>query len=397
MMQVESTFPTFCHISEYGEDGYRNLHRILAFSAPLNLWAPSSVLIRSVSRIEPKVFIRYVERGLIRIHGRENWLTDRQFRNKHRWSAAAWDSEIDDALDAMRREDQNVRDGMQRVVVAPPEEGFKRAAEYLDRHPEQVARWNRIFRSRSARSKIPAGTWESASRYQSDGPTAVAVAILRDAYNHGLAIRDSGADAPLLLGSADRQFLNLLEGSWGPDGREGSSPQQSTLEGELASQLVEVLRCLDIHRGSMDVERFMKGGGRRALVAWLHDVCQRYREVNPREVDNIVINELRSQVAKGKFARPLGELLVHPITTTVGLVALVSTAVGFVQEPANVLAGVGMAASVVQVAGGAAKQFGIAPSSYTGPQWPVLYSCAGQVRPRYVRKLRYVLEEFASS
>lgn len=40
-MNEDSLFPTFCHIGEYDEAGYRMLHRMLAMSQPLILWAPT--------------------------------------------------------------------------------------------------------------------------------------------------------------------------------------------------------------------------------------------------------------------------------------------------------------------------------------------------------------------
>ena len=38
-MTESGLFPTFCHIGEYDEAGYRMLHRMLAMSQPLILWA----------------------------------------------------------------------------------------------------------------------------------------------------------------------------------------------------------------------------------------------------------------------------------------------------------------------------------------------------------------------
>ena len=37
---TDGAFPTFCHIGQYGDAGYRALPRLLAMSKPLNLWAP---------------------------------------------------------------------------------------------------------------------------------------------------------------------------------------------------------------------------------------------------------------------------------------------------------------------------------------------------------------------
>lgn len=389
----DAEFATFCHISEYGEAGYRNLHRLLAFSAPLNLWAPSSLLIRHASRMSPAGFVRYVDKGMIRIHARAEWITDRAKRDGHPWEGAAWDPEIDGALRDIARQDEGEPVSAQRVVIAAPEEGKRLAADYLRANPGQVKRWHRIFSSATAHTKLPAGTRESAERSRDGGPDAVALAILRDAFNHGLAIRGTGSDVPLLLSAADRQFLKLLEESWAP-----ARPQPKRAEpmmfSELAGQLVEVLRHLDIHRGPRDLDSFMKGKGRRYLVAWLRDVCLRYRELDPRHVDGIIIRELRSQLDRGTFSRPVRDALTHPVTTSGGVVGFVLAAAECVHNPGNELALTGMAAAAVGVAGGLAKQFGITPSSYDGPQWPFLYAYRSPARARQLRTLRHVMSEF---
>ena len=386
-------FPTFCHISEYGEAGYRNLHRLLAFSAPLNLWAPSSPLIRHSSHISPADFVRYVDEGMIRVHAREEWITDRARRDAHPWEGAAWDPKIDSALLAIARQDEREPEAARRVVIAPPEEGMDRAAAYLDANPDQVKRWYRIFSTATAHTKLPAGTRESAERARDHGPAAVALAILRDAFNHGLAIRGTGSDVPLLLSSADRQFLKLLEESWAPT-RSRPKRAEPMMFSQLAGQLIDVLRHLDIHRGPRDIDSFLRGKGRRYLVAWLHDICLRYRELDPRYVDGIIIRELRSQLDRGTFAKPVREALTHPVITSGGVVGFVLAAAECVQDPGNQIALTGMAAAAVGVAGGLAKQFGITPGSYDGPQWPFLYAYRSPARARQMRTLRHVMSEF---
>jgi hypothetical protein len=389
----DAPFATFCHISDYGEAGYRNLHRMLAFSAPLNLWAPSSVLIRHCAGISPKSFVRYVDKGLIRIHARAEWITDRASRDAHPWQGAAWDPQIDDALRSICEQDEQAPEAERRVVIAPPEEGWDRAAAYLDEHPDQVRRWHRIFTSATAHTKLSAGARETTERVRDQGELAVARSILRSAFNHGLAIRGTGSDVPLLLSGADRQFMKLLEESWAPP-RQPKRTADPMLFSELAGQLVEVLRHLDIHRGPRDVDAFLKGKGRRHLVTWLHDVCLRYRELDPRDVDGSIIRELRSQLNRGKVSRPVSEALTHPVTTSGGMVGFVLAALECVQDPGNSVALTGMAAAAVGVAGGVAKQFGIAPSSYDGPQWPFFYAYRSPARGRQVRTLKHVLAEF---
>lgn len=394
MSEPDQSFPTFCHISEYGELGYRNLHRLVAFSAPLNLWAPASTLVRECSQIDAKAFVSYVDHGLIRIHGREDWLTNKEFRNNHRWAQASWVTEIDDALLSIYREDEREPEPKRRVLAGPPEQGDKLAVDYLNEFPDQVTRWNRIFHSPSAKAKIPVGTFESAKRASKDGPKAVAAAILRDAINHGIAMRDSGAEAPLYLSSADRQFMKLLEESWGTGATAGD--RRRLPADDMAGQLIEVLRHLDIHRGPRNLDRFLKGEGRRLMVAWLSEICRRYRYANPRDVDRIIITELRSQLDQAALANPVTEALLHPITTLGGLVGFVVSAASCVHDP-SALDVLGMSAAVVQLTGGVAKQFGYAPSSYTGPQWPFLYAYNSPARRKDVEKLKYVLAEFGSA
>ncbi|GHG38657.1 MULTISPECIES: hypothetical protein [Amycolatopsis] len=71
-----SGFRTFCHIGEYGEAGYRNLHRMVVSSDPLVLWAPSSTLL-SASQVEPRQFVRLVDDRHVRVIAREPWLLSR--------------------------------------------------------------------------------------------------------------------------------------------------------------------------------------------------------------------------------------------------------------------------------------------------------------------------------
>jgi hypothetical protein len=83
-LNAANVFPIFCHISEYREAGYQALHRMLAISQPLNLWAPSSAYSHSpVCKLPPKDFVRYVDDGLIRVFGREECLLDPEHRARH--------------------------------------------------------------------------------------------------------------------------------------------------------------------------------------------------------------------------------------------------------------------------------------------------------------------------
>ncbi len=91
-MDEDMIFTTFFHINDYDEAGYAALPRLIATSYPVVLWAPSGWLLgkcyydRSNScSISPEQFIKLVEDCHIHIIGREEWLTDKSYRNLQKW------------------------------------------------------------------------------------------------------------------------------------------------------------------------------------------------------------------------------------------------------------------------------------------------------------------------
>ncbi|MYV52569.1 hypothetical protein [Streptomyces sp. SID3212] len=388
-----SVFPTFCHISEYGEPGYRSLHSLLALSQPLNLWAPSSVLIRHASQIPARHFVRYVEQGLIRVQAREPWLTDRAHRDRHPWEAARWDDEIDAALLSILRSDEGLPESERRVLAAPPERGAELAAERLALDPGQVAYWYGAYQGAGAARRIPEGTREAAGLHTDGAPFEVARLILRDAYNHGAAFELSGARAPLLLSRADRRFVRLITRAGTADGASVPAPTapSEVLAAELAVQLLDVLRLLDVQAGPRDLDTFLRGQGRQELVRWIGEMCERYRHHPRRELDGLIIRELRRVVGTARFSDPLGELRERPVATAVGSIALAAGAVDFVLAPGNALGIAGMAAGAYQLGSGLARQMGWAPSAFEGPQWPFLYAYSSKAKRSRLAKMVYAL------
>jgi hypothetical protein len=388
-----SVFSTFCHISEYGRQGYQSLHSLIALSQPLNLWAPSSVLVRHASRIPARHFVRYVEQGFIRVQAREPWLTDRAHRDGHRWEGACWDHEIDGALLSILRNDERLPESERRVLAAPPERGEELAAERLASDPGQVEYWYRAYRSAHVARRIPEGTLEAARRCAQGGPVDVAKLILGVAYNHGAAFELSGAEAPLLLSQADRRFVRLITRAPTADAaavRAATAPSRD-LAAELAVQLLDVLRLLDVHAGPRDLDTFLRGRGRQELVRWIGDMCERYRHHPRRELDGLVIRELRRAVGRARFRSPVSELRERPMAAAVGSIALAAGAVDFVLAPGDAMGIAGLAAGAYQLGSGLARQMGWAPTPFDGPQWPFLYSYSSKAKRSQLAKLAYAL------
>lgn len=396
-----SGFSTFCHINEYGERGYQDLHTLVALSQPLNLWAPSSVLIRHTSRIGPKDFVRYVEKGFIRVIARDSWLTERRFRDTHPWAPARWDPEIDDALQSILREDAALDPSRRRVLSAPPETGEADAEGYVRDNPRQIAYWDKAYRSRNAARKIPVGTLATVARHADGGPFDIAKWILRDGRNHASAFALSGAALPLFLSPSDPRFIRLVNQAPPSADGPGTRPAARTTAPshghaqDLARQLVDVLRHLDIHAGPRSLDAFITGEGRRELVTWINAVCAQYRYHPRREIDGLVIRELRHQIGRARLRGPLGHLGARTaLPTVVGAVDLAATAVGFVLSPGDALNAVGVAAGVFGIGNGLAQQMGWVPSTFDGPQWPFLYAYSSRAKESRLRRMIYALSMY---
>jgi len=281
-MVIDHSFPTFCHIEEYGRSGYANLHRMIAVSQPLNLWSPTSALLGSRdSQVSPKEFLKYVESGYIRVFGREWWLTSQTERNKFEYKGAAWNENFDGRLLRMLKEDDGKPPQERRVVIAQAENGRTRAERLVDENPHHIDYWN----NPANQKKIPAGTLEAARRTAKGDPEVFAKAVLRDAWNHGEASRDAGAEVRFLLTLKDRQFLDvLMRAATAPEGANQTDPAVAqatakarravplTVSDRLSRQLLDLLSTLDDSapgRGRPgSLRKFIGGKKRRALVAW---------------------------------------------------------------------------------------------------------------------------------
>jgi hypothetical protein len=413
-MAEDILFPTFCHIGEYNEYGYQILHRMLAVSQPLILWAPASPLLESERcRIPPANFLRHVKEGRIRVFAREQWLTSRNFRDSHPFPGARWTENFDGALKRMCEDDASLPVQRRRVVAAPPEGGWQWAGEYLTDNPGLVGKWNRLARGKAAASKIPAGTLQSAFKYAGDDEFRLAQAILRDAYNHGQAINLSGAQAPFWLSPTDRMFITVLRDTAAP-GQHAAAPGRGRQTGtarvappepppvdetsaEIAAQLLNILRLLDIgapglHRGK-DLDEFLCGEGRQEMVTWLSRLCSQLKVTEARDLDHAVINALRANLDHAEFSKPLREMLKQPAATAVGAVGLVTTVMGYAIDPSGPLSIAGLFAAAFPVAKELFQSLGYIPADYTGPQWPFLYSYGSPATKRNVARLLNVLSE----
>jgi hypothetical protein len=395
-------FPTFCHISEYGEQGYQHLHRMLAISAPLNLWSPSSVLLNAPGcLVTPKEFVGYVERGDIRIIGRHEWLFEPRHRDSYDWTGARWDRPVDDAIRAIGKEDEREPDERRRVLVAPPEDGWDWAGDFLARNPGQVKVLHREITGPAAAEQFPKGVIEAVSRY-GPSPEKVVLAVLRDARNHGQAIRLANAEVPFLLRSGDSRFMRLLakvrveEEATPSPLPSAPSPRVERPLSELSGQLLHVLGYLDMARRKPEsLHAFMAGQGHQVLVAWFRMLCERVKRTDPRNVEREVVEALKAELAGGRFPHPLHDLLGASDRATMAAAAagLAGDVVDLQLDPANLMGIAGFAPSAFLLGHGALKALGYVRTEYNGPQWPYLYAFGARASPRRARRMRKMLDQ----
>lgn len=373
----EAGFRAFCHISDYNAVGYANLHRLIAGSKPLVLWAPSSVMFREHSSVPVSDFLLLLEKRQVRIVGREQWLLDSRYRESRarKWAAAAWDDEIDGAIHRAYIQDLHLPPAEKRVIIAEDESGQGWAERTLSADPGQVDFWQGVLGRPDVEDYVPGGTLEAITRERMDPETAT-LRILRDARNHGQAVNDADAEAPFLLSRTDTRFLDILtDGRFGPAGAPTALPAaRSASMDALAEQLLGVLARLDEYRDHPSLPRFIGGDGHRELIEWFVTYKQMIQNGSTID-DNALMRDLAQkirQAERGGFGKAFEGTFARLMTvvTAVGATGA-AVQVGQDQNPLNII---GVACEAMALGGAAASAYGLVAGSYDGPQWPYLFS-----------------------
>jgi hypothetical protein len=391
--------PTFCHISELGAFGYQNLHRMVAASSPLYLWAPSSVLLKSPScTVPPAEFLRYLEEGHIRIIARHPWLTDRRFREQHLWDGARWDPDVDGVIRSIYEEDDAERDvGKRRVMAAGDATGWERAEQYLEEDPGSLQRWIRVLNGAVAEEAIPPGTLQAARREAATDQRRAVLLLLSTAHNHGQAMRDADAQVPFLLRAEDPRFLSLIARMYSPGNQ--SAPRrvvkrQRRVQEEFAAltqRLVTTLERIETDRTRLD--KFVGTQGHRDLVAWVGNICERVKNDEAGTVNLEVRTALLDELRRGRFheTRAVEFRRLSKSLETPQLIADLGLALtGYLEHEHLGIAS--LAVSGFAVAHAVSRSMGLVPGDFTGEQWPFLYASGREATPKRLRNLEERLE-----
>lgn len=401
---MDTEFRTFCHINDYGEYGYRRLHRLVASSKPVLLWSPSSVLLRSRSSISARDYVRLIENGAIRIIGREDWLLDSHARNLHRWEGASWDNYIDEAIRRIYIWDLYEPDfRKKRVIVTENEPGQEWAEAAIDGNSAQIDFWQDILKSEDVAGRIPPATLE-AIREQGLDPEAAAIRILRDARNHGQAIQDARADTPFLLSPTDAQFLEILAKAHSIHRSEDPTMSTAAAEPEpdrtldvtnmLAAQLMDILEQLDDCRGRRGLTQFFKHG-HEELVAWLIELKVYFSGHHPVTAENELLQALVFKLRQSKrdgLRTALFDGAPALLLTGLGAASATNDIVQTMGDGSlqNLL---GLAFDALLLGLGTLKTLGFVEGAYEAPHWPYLYTYGKKANRRRRRCLLDNLSE----
>jgi hypothetical protein len=362
---------TFCHISEYDDGGYRELHRLIAASDPLVLWAPSSQYLvdPGICRVSPDDFLHFVDEGMVQVVAREEWLTSVSAREGHPWPGARWNRRIDGALRRMLLDDEREPDPQRRrVAAAAKEAGKDEALRIIEEKPDVAAETIDALRNRS--SEIPPGTLATAVR-EGDDIHDRAKVVLRDAYNHADAMATTTAETAILLGPGvfSRRVAAIYAEEMASDAGAGPALADSSsvvTAAELSGQLVDLLAKLEALGPPADLRSFMKGRGHRELIEWYRGAFHLLVGSDPRELNKQLVDHLREDMERGEFGSgSRAERVVDGVSLAI--------AGKGVMEGAELLVLLGLALDAYPVLKRAARKLDLADADFSPTQWPFRY------------------------
>ena len=396
---VDSIFPTFCHINEYGEKGYSSLHRMIAASYPVTLWGPSGAVIDRLHsggqcRIDSQQLGDYVEQGLVRVVARSEWIYDQTFRSRHGWEGARWLERFDGRVRDIAVTDEFELPDRRRVIVAPPEDGYDWADALITEDPQEIHTASRLLLD----DRVPAGTRERVRRLGGAvSPERIAREVLRDARNHAQACELAGAKVPF-LDQHDAEFLGLLEKGTGQTSTQ--TTQESAVESDLTNAMVAMLEGLDRLQKPSTLRSFLGSEPHRELATWLNLLAEEASKAEAARPDKLLPLHLYQDIDSGVQPSALRDIVGIPKTRVEQSEAsfgFLLSVVGLALDPSGVLGLAGMGVYIIRIVRRLAQRLGFARPDYRGPQWPFLYAFGRPPNTQELEALRTFLRELQGS
>ncbi len=272
MLEQKAQLRGFCHINEFtkatGATGLANLRQMIAFCEPLALWSPSlNWMEHNNCQVEPEELLYYIKTGHVRVFGRENWLTDENYRNNHPWKEGAPWSGYDQQLLDFYNEDLKKKPEERRVCAAPNAQGSAYAGkEMANQHSKAVVAAKELIEN----NRIP-GDWGVRIKEKMSLDDKVKE-VLRHAHNNVLALKEAQSD--LMIFPTSDSIPPLFVSSAGempdykPDEHEREEREQFLNAG------IKILYKLQTFRNAGILSKFMKSPHRKELVWWFDKACE---------------------------------------------------------------------------------------------------------------------------
>ncbi len=303
---------TFFHADEFGSEGMVYIPYAACVSDPAVIWAPAARLLLATQQafLRPKDLLTLVDNAdaPVRMIGRENWLCDKAFRDKHPWPGAKWLDEFDGVVKRFALEDSGKPRSRRRVIIAEEENGFIDADARLTQNGQALKRrLNKLFTEKS----LPTGILEKATRAR-ERRQAVPRAILRDFYNHSRAMVSAGAHVAITPGQHMALIEGIVLGAASPEVTTSFAQSGGDATPKDVQDAMSVLKYVKPVMSFKHLQRFLNSGLKRDL----HELL--YSPRSSSRLDEHLITQIKSATAEKPF---LNELLNldEPIDITLSI------------------------------------------------------------------------------
>lgn len=390
---VDAPLSAFCHISDYEARGYAALHRMVATSQPIVLWAPSFAYLETLhgngqARVSPEDLLRWVEADHVRVIGREKWLLNESWRAaaaEERWEGYAWTS-ADAALKSIAKNDESAGDAA-RVRVVEDEDGLKIAEREIESDEAIVDEVFGLF----ADQRVPIGSLQRATRalsevaglfdpsavYRPEHKEVVAREVIRDARNHARAIELAGVDLPF-LDHSDGAFFDVITHRRGSASlSRGSLPDDKAAAAAAVFTMRTLLQQLEEVGQRPLMSGFIGSDDHKELARMVGVFARKIRECEIMAPEIFILGELEDSIKKSLSPEKWSETLGIPATNmekTVFTAGTATTAWGFAVDPTGALSIAGLLIALYPIVAGVSRRLGIAPLVDAENHWMYMYA-----------------------
>jgi hypothetical protein len=405
---------------------------MVATSSPVTLWSPSSFFFKTgQANISAPEFLDLINNGAIRVLGRREWLTDRQWRERNavsKWEGYAWDEMIDGGIRAILEEDERkyaeaVRKKIDCPVARVMAVGAAPGPSLVDELTSGLTELERMEIHRAFLApglRLPPGVKQAAAR-EENTPDAIVRSVLIDAVNHAEAYKVSSARAPFFLDPPDSLFLERLalilesdasnpvvETAKAIAGLPNSEEERKNVRDDaersqevarkISTQILALLRSLEDRTRTrpLNLTRFVNGPGHKALVTWYSNLYESYQiDGDVNRMEGVVVRRLREDLDEDDQSAPLREILSDPQSASLAGASIIVDILSEITNPGDPF-NVGSVVLTVLTGGLVGlRRLHWFKSPFLAKHWPYLYAQRRKPVRRREREIKKILDDLA--